>query len=138
MKEPDAEEKLERIFDKFYRVDASRNTSTGGAGLGLAIAKEIVEMHGGRICAESDEKETRFIVTLPKDMTEKGRSRMKFIHIADVHLGAEPEAGREYSANRGSELWDSLERVVQVCQREQTDLLLIAGDCSTVSPFCGN
>ena len=69
------EEKLERIFDKFYRVDASRNTSTGGAGLGLAIAKEIVEMHGGRICAESDEKETRFIVTLPKDMTEKGEEQ---------------------------------------------------------------
>lgn len=59
-------EKLERIFDKFYRADASRSSSTGGAGLGLAIAKEIVELHGGSISAESENEKTRFIVRLPQ------------------------------------------------------------------------
>lgn len=59
------EENLKRIFDKFYRADAARSSSTGGAGLGLAIAKAIVELHKGQIRAESSEGKTRFIVTLP-------------------------------------------------------------------------
>lgn len=66
------EEKLSTIFEKFYRLDEARTTSTGGAGLGLAIAKKIVELHGGDIKASSDEMETHFIVTLPdKQMGEK-------------------------------------------------------------------
>lgn len=58
-------EKLEKIFEKFYRLDSSRNTKTGGSGLGLAIAKEIVELHQGKIIAKSEQKETTFMVTLP-------------------------------------------------------------------------
>ena len=53
---------------------------------------------------------------------------MKFIHIADLHLGAEPDAGRAYSQNRSQELWETLQSVLEVCEEEQTDLLLIAGD----------
>lgn len=65
-------EQLGTIFEKFYRLDEARHSTTGGAGLGLAIAKEIVELHGGTIWAESDDKETRFIVTLPnKEEGEK-------------------------------------------------------------------
>lgn len=58
-------EKLDKIFEKFYRLDSSRTSKTGGSGLGLAIAKEIVELHGERIYAESDMKETTFSVILP-------------------------------------------------------------------------
>lgn len=58
-------EKLDKIFEKFYRLNSSRTSKTGGSGLGLAIAKEIVELHGGRIYAESDMKETTFSVILP-------------------------------------------------------------------------
>ena len=58
-------EKLERIFDQFFRLDSSRATRTGGAGLGLAIAKEIVELHGGTISAWSWDNQVEFQVTLP-------------------------------------------------------------------------
>lgn len=60
-------DKLEHIFEQFYRVDASRASETGGAGLGLAIAKEIVELHGGTITAESAEESISFSVTLPRN-----------------------------------------------------------------------
>ena len=53
---------------------------------------------------------------------------MKFIHIADVHLGARPDAGPLYSGGRPRELWETFERVIRVCEDEQADLLLIAGD----------
>lgn len=66
------QEKLGAIFEKFYRLDEARHSRTGGAGLGLAIAKKIVELHSGSIEAKSDELETHFIVTLPdKQMGEK-------------------------------------------------------------------
>lgn len=58
-------EKLAHIFEQFFRLDPSRSSSTGGAGLGLAIAKEIVELHGGRIAAESADGHITFTVTLP-------------------------------------------------------------------------
>ena len=58
-------EKLDRLFEKFYRADSSRTSKTGGSGLGLAIAKDIVELHNGAITAESNENETTFRVELP-------------------------------------------------------------------------
>lgn len=59
-------QKLESIFDKFYRLDDARSSNTGGAGLGLAIAREIVTAHGGTITAESENQQTTFTVTLPE------------------------------------------------------------------------
>ena len=58
-------EKLERIFEQFYRLDASRSTSSGGAGLGLAIAKQIVEFHHGTVQARSHDEVIEFEVVLP-------------------------------------------------------------------------
>ena len=58
-------EKLESIFEKFYRLDNARNTTTGGAGLGLAIAKEIITLHGGNITAKSENNITTFTLSLP-------------------------------------------------------------------------
>ncbi|MCI9332305.1 MAG: HAMP domain-containing histidine kinase [Oscillibacter sp.] len=58
-------DKLERVFEQFFRLDSSRATHTGGAGLGLAIAREIVELHGGSISAQSRDGVTVFTVLLP-------------------------------------------------------------------------
>lgn len=59
------EQNLNLIFEKFYRVDNARSSQTGGSGLGLSIAKRIVELHGGIIEATSDWERTTFTVVLP-------------------------------------------------------------------------
>jgi signal transduction histidine kinase len=56
---------LHRVFERFYRVDKSRDRSRGGAGIGLAIVKQLVEQAGGRVGAETGQEETRFWFTLP-------------------------------------------------------------------------
>jgi two-component system, OmpR family, phosphate regulon sensor histidine kinase PhoR len=62
---PEAE--LDRIFERFYKVDRARHWGHGGTGLGLAIARHIAERHGGRISVESTEDVgSRFIIVLPR------------------------------------------------------------------------
>lgn len=65
------EQKLAAIFDRFCRLDDARASATGGAGLGLAIAKEIVQLHGGTIYARSADQKTAFIVELPQEGREE-------------------------------------------------------------------
>lgn len=62
-------EKLGRIFEQFFRLDEPRATRTGGAGLGLAIARQIVELHGGTITAESADETILFTLRLPLGST---------------------------------------------------------------------
>lgn len=57
--------KIDRIFEKFFRTDSARQSRSGGAGLGLAIAKQIVEVHGGRLTVQSNPDYTEFMVALP-------------------------------------------------------------------------
>ncbi|MBI2830333.1 MAG: PAS domain-containing sensor histidine kinase, partial [Chloroflexi bacterium] len=59
-------EELPNIFERFYRVDKSRNRATGGYGLGLTISKRIIETHGGKIEVQSEVgKGSRFSFTVP-------------------------------------------------------------------------
>lgn len=60
---------LRSIFEKFYREDSSRTTEKGGAGLGLAIAREIIQAHKGSIVAQSEQGRTAFIITIPRSET---------------------------------------------------------------------
>jgi len=62
---PIPQTKIDTIFEKFYRLDAARSSKTGGAGLGLAIAQEIVTAHDGTISVESNPENTTFTVKLP-------------------------------------------------------------------------
>ncbi len=57
---------LPRLFDRFYRVDPSRQRKGEGSGIGLAIVKSIVIAHHGKVSVTSDPYVTRFILTLPK------------------------------------------------------------------------
>ncbi len=59
-------EKLEALFEKFFRLDEARASNTGGSGLGLSIAREIISLHGGTIEAKSENRQTVFTVLLPK------------------------------------------------------------------------
>lgn len=63
---------LERLFEQFYRLSSSRDADTGGAGLGLAIARKLVEAHGGSIKAESAEGSVTFEVWLPEKAPKPG------------------------------------------------------------------
>lgn len=58
-------EKLEHLFEQFFRLDSSRDSHTGGSGLGLAVVKEIIQLHGGTVVCESENEIIRFIVELP-------------------------------------------------------------------------
>ena len=59
---------LSKLFDRFYRVEGSRNQETGGTGLGLAIAQSIVTLHGGYIYADSTPELTSFVIHLPRTL----------------------------------------------------------------------
>lgn len=64
--EPIAKASLEHLFERFYRGDQSRSPVHEGTGLGLAIAQSLIQVHGGKISAQSDTKMTVFNIILPK------------------------------------------------------------------------
>ena len=67
---PISQEKLDRLFEQFYRLDESRTSNSTGAGLGLAIAKQIILLHSGTITAENEDGGICFTVCLPLSKSE--------------------------------------------------------------------
>jgi CheY-like chemotaxis protein len=82
---------LEPIFGPFYQVDGSEIRAYGGAGLGLALVRKLVELHGGRVWAESEgpDRGARFIVRLPR--LEAPRAK-RILLVEDEHLLRVPMA----------------------------------------------
>ena len=64
-----APEHVAHVFERFYKVDSSRSAGTAGSGLGLSIARAIVERHGGTISVTSQPGRTAFVITLPQTAT---------------------------------------------------------------------
>jgi signal transduction histidine kinase len=58
-------EDIDRVFERFYRVEKSRDRARGGAGIGLAVVKQLVESAGGQVGAESADGRTRFWFSVP-------------------------------------------------------------------------
>lgn len=84
-------EELERLFERFYRMDKARNREKGGYGLGLAIAKSIVEKHHGKIAASQTEEDIQFTVTLP---VKEHRQKKKALPVGK-YKGILPGSGKE-------------------------------------------
>ena len=80
-----------------------------------------------RFCVTLTKNSGRLTVFPEQCRTKERGADMKFIHIADVHLGATPDSGKAYSEIRPKELWDTLEQVIDVCEREKTDLIADCG-----------
>lgn len=76
--DPIPEEKIERIFDRFYRVDRARSRGDGGSGLGLAIVRSIANLHRGKVQAKSDAGRTTFTIWFPvsRDTQEAGENKV--------------------------------------------------------------
>jgi two-component system sensor histidine kinase VicK len=71
---------LSRIFDRFYQVESHLTRKHGGMGLGLSVAKAMIEMHGGRIWAESVEgKGSRFTIILPVNAAQASAAEKVFL-----------------------------------------------------------
>ncbi len=75
---------LDSLFDRFYRVEESRNQATGGTGLGLAITQGIVALHGGYIYAKSNPDWTSFIIHLPLTRNPKPKELAKVDETKEI------------------------------------------------------
>ena len=64
--QPLTKENIDHLFDRFYRTDESRNSQTGGYGIGLSVAKAVVEAHHGKIVASSEDGNSLLITVILK------------------------------------------------------------------------
>ena len=67
------------------------------------------------------------VLTIQDNIKNRG-DILKFIHTADIHLGAAPDSGMPWAADRGSELWETFYRLLDKAEKSDVELLLIAGD----------
>jgi CheY-like chemotaxis protein len=128
-------EVLPQLFSKFFRVDSTATRSIGGTGLGLALVKEIIEAHGGRVWAESVlEKGSTFLFTLPVAeqvvQTQAAPRRMGTAEVTDILLVEDDQAYarliQEHFASIGSTVTvtDKAEEALELMHRAAPRLVL--------------
>jgi two-component system, OmpR family, sensor histidine kinase SenX3 len=86
---------LDRVFERFYRVDKARSRETGGTGLGLSIVRNVATNHGGEVLVSSQEGEgSTFVLRLPSDLVVRADTPVDEIDAADVGEPRDKESGR--------------------------------------------
>jgi signal transduction histidine kinase/ligand-binding sensor domain-containing protein/AraC-like DNA-binding protein len=124
-------DRIEKIFDRFYQVDSSHTREQEGTGLGLALTKELVELHKGKIRVESSEgKGSTFTVTLPlgKDHLKPEETIESKSEEVEKTVPEELDLGYEYEVNK-------VKSSVEKLSEEETLLLLIVEDNADVRNY---
>lgn len=87
-----SEEDLPKVFNRFYRGNAEKNPKETGSGIGLALTKELVELHGGSIEVSSEKnKGTEFTVTIPAENVKYKETRPEWLRVTEIPLSTEAE-----------------------------------------------
>lgn len=132
-----APDQLDKVFDRFYQVDDSHTKEQEGTGLGLALTKDLVELHGGEISVSSEEgKGTVFIVRLPL-----GREHLQESQIVEEPFEEASEEGAPETVYTEAEIDDSLIEEIVESEKKETKrtkskpILLIVEDNSDVRRY---
>jgi signal transduction histidine kinase/ligand-binding sensor domain-containing protein/AraC-like DNA-binding protein len=124
-------DQLDKVFDRFYQVDASQTREHEGSGLGLALVKELVELHHGTIQVESQVgKGTTFTVRLPL-----GRGHLKDDEIVDVPVAVEPTMREAEGAPTDRAVEGPKEEVESEQSRREKPIVLVVEDNADVRAY---
>ena len=124
-------DQLDKVFDRFYQVDASQTREHEGSGIGLALVKELVELHHGTIRVQSEVgKGTTFTVRLPL-----GRSHLKNDEIVGAPVSVEPRVREAEGAVIDKAVEGAKEEVVPEHARGEKPIVLIVEDNSDVRAY---
>ena len=124
-------EQLDKVFDRFYQVDASQTREHEGSGIGLALVKELVELHHGTIQVQSEVGGgTTFTVRLPL-----GRSHLKDDEIVDVPVIAEPTLHEVYVADADKSVEDAKETTEPEKAKGEEPIILVVEDNADVRAY---
>lgn len=123
-------EKMSKIFDRFYQVDGSHTREQEGTGIGLALTKELVDLHKGKIDVESEEsKGTKFVISIPL-----GKDHLKPEEIDESEKIYEPEK-ESFITDSVEEKKEIQKDTIEFLEKESLPLLMIVEDNSDLRKY---